>query len=265
MLNGYKRVSSEATKEGQVISSGMVDSFRSNDALFEGILKALLCNPLMASGFDRDQPESGKPLDPYAFINAQLLEINSEVNLDAGIPLIWFARQKIILNAKINANGKGAQPGESGDFGGAGGRGSTEDGKNCYMPYSGALMASGGTTAKEAEPLAEIWASRAFSLIACSKGGASGGGKNSDGNSIGGSGGGVVMLCAPVIEFGTSASIEAMGNSVDVGVGGGGGGGGLVILIANNFYGNYENKIKVTGGTGVQAGGTGWIFKKEFK
>ncbi len=116
MLNGYKRVSSEATKEGQVISSGMVDSFRSNDALFEGILKALLCNPLMASGFDRDQPESGKPLDPYAFINAQLLEINSEVNLDAGIPLIWFARQKIILNAKINANGKGAQPGESGSL-----------------------------------------------------------------------------------------------------------------------------------------------------
>lgn len=240
---------------GAPIDAYQADAFRRNDELFEKWLQSVLVSPLIPSGYDA-QSIVANP-EPYRFVNAREIEINSAISFAANInkvPIIWFARDQILIKQEINVAGKGAQPGEHGDFGGSGGYG-TVDGQPCQLPYSGIQMFPGGTSgAKRGTDLSSAWASRALPLLAYCRGGAAGG---NDGGTNGGAGGGVVVLCAPTIQFeGGSAKIDASGTDGQGGGNTGGGGGGLVVLIAKKIIGA-AGKVDVSGGQKQGTGGDG--------
>lgn len=257
-LNGFTSVPAAATMGGAPIDAYQADAFRRNDELFEKWLQSVLVSPLIPSGYDA-QAIATNP-EPYRFVNAREIEITSPISLAADqhkIPIIWFARDRIVLKETINVAGKGAQPGEHGDFGGSGGFG-TVDGQPCRLPYSGVQMFPGGITGtnaqKRGQDLSNAWASRALPLLAYCRGGAAGG---NDGGTNGGAGGGVVVLCAPTIQFeGANAKIDASGADGQGGGNTGGGGGGLVVLIAKKIIGSTGN-VDVSGGQKQGTGGDG--------
>lgn len=255
-LQGFTEIPAASTAAGSSITNVLADAFRTNDALFEKIAQSLLASPFVPNGTDGDPADAD--IDPRKFINAKNLVVGTDKELTAGVPMIWFARERIVINATISGIGKGAAAGQSGDFGGSGG---APGGGSCIMPFSTDALVQNGASAETIDP-AEAWRiNRALLYLPHLKGGAGGGGV------AGGAGGGVVCLCAPIIEFTASGLIDcsgANGTGAD-----GGGGGGLIILIANQFipetFDTAEIKVRVNGGGGGMAGGNGRILKLAFQ
>lgn len=246
-LTGFISVPEQATAGGAPIDAFQADAFRRNDTLFEQVMQALLSSPFMPTGTD------GDVVDPDAkqFVNAKTIMVNTARNLTAGVPLIWIARDKITVSNTINARGMGAPAGQAGDFGGGGGGGAT-GGQPCTMPFStdSILAASAAGAVGLNLDTADAWKlSRIPLFLPWLKGGSAG----SDG---GGAGGGVVCLCAPVIELiDPNGKIDARG--ADAGANNqGGGGGGLVLLIARQVINaNSGSTVLINGG--AAAGGSG--------
>ena len=256
-LQGYTEIQAASTAAGSAITSTLADALRTNDILFEKVAQALLASPFVPNGMDGDPTDAD--IDAKKFINARNLVIGTDKPLTSGVPLIWFARERIVINAKIDAKGKGSPAGQSGDFGGSGGG---AGGGNCTMPFSTDILVQNGASAETIIP-DEAWRiNRALLYLPHLKGGAGGGG-----GATAGSGGGVVCLCAPIIEFTPSGIIDASGN--DGTAGAGGGGGGLIILITNQIlplsFAVAPPKVLVNGGIGSPSGGNGRILKLEFQ
>ncbi len=192
-------------------------------------------------------------------VYASTIEVDNDITLEDGTPLIWLAKDKITINETINALGKGASLGNKGDFGGSGGGAAAAAGQDCEVPLLKSLIYSGGAAGAVGTNLEWDWASRALQMLPHCKGGAAGGGAN------GGAGGGIVILCAPVIELGADGVIDVRG--ADGPAGSGGGGGGLVILIAGEIINARDTgsdaNIKVDGGSGDGAGGRGFFRRAE--
>jgi hypothetical protein len=246
-LTGFISVPEQATTGGAPIDAFQADAFRRNDTLFEQVMQALLSSPFMPSGTDGDVADP----DAKQFVNAKTISVNTARNLTAGVPLIWIARDKITISNTINARGMGAQAGQPGDFGGGGGGGAT-GGQPCNMPFSTDLILTASAAGAVGRNLdtADAWKlSRIPLFLPWLKGGAAG-------SDSGGAGGGVICLCAPVIELiDPNGKIDARG--ADAGAGNkGGGGGGLVLLIARQVLNaNGGSTVLINGG--AAAGGTG--------
>ncbi len=260
-LQGFISIPEQATTGGAPIDAFQADAFRQNDVLFEQVLQSLLSSPFMPTGTDGDVIDP----DPRQVVNAKTIVVNTQRNLTASVPLIWMAREKITLNHTINARGFGAQAGQSGDFGGGGGGGAT-GGQPCNMPFSGdtILAASAAGAAGRNLDTADAWKiSRALLFLPWLKGGAAG-------SDSGGAGGGVVCLCAPLIELiDPNGKIDARG--ADAGAANkGGGGGGLIILIARQIVNaNGGTTILINGGAAAggsgAAGGNGKFIAQQFQ
>ncbi len=262
-LTGFTSIPEQATLGGAPVDAFSADAFRRNDLFFEQVARALFASPFVPNGADGVLLDAD--LDPRRFVNAQKFELGAAKTLTPRVPLIWFARERIVINANLNAKGKGAQATEAGDFGGSGGGGAAA-GMACVMPFTtedilpGGAAGAVGRSADSIDP-ADVWKqSRLFLYLPWLKGGAAGG-------SNGGAGGGVVCLCAPIIEIKGAAEIDASGDNSATG---GGGGGGLVILIAQQLINvrttGATPNVKVNGGNGVGGGngGIGKIILKEF-
>ena len=256
-INGYIKVPDSATKGGAPIDAFQADAFRQNDDLFEKLLSQLMLTPLF---LNQGTGVANNP-NPDEIIKKEEITVNSTVNVVGKVPLVWLATEEIKIEGGgiIDANGKGAEKGETGDFGGSGGGGSGagNDGKDCLLPVSGHKIISGGGTSTSGNNLNAKWGLRALSVLTNIRGGAAGG---DDGSNDGGNGGGVIVLCAPKISMAGNGKIEAKGSD---GSGGdtGGGGGGLVVLIYRekdnvHLAGGSQN-IFVDGGNGSGSGGNG--------
>jgi hypothetical protein len=246
-LTGFISVPEQATIGGAPIDAFQADAFRRNDTLFEQVMQALLSSPFMPAGTDGDL------IDPDAkqFVNAKSIIVNTARNLTAGVPLIWMARDKITINNTISARGMGAQAGLPGDFGGGGGGGAT-GGQPCTMPFStdSILAASAAGAVGLNLDTADAWKiSRIPLFLPWIKGG-------SAGSDAGGAGGGVICLCAPVIELtDPNGKIDARGADASAN-NKGGGGGGLVLLIARKLLNaNGGSTVLINGG--IPTGGSG--------
>ena len=264
-LNGYIEVSENLTQGGAPIDAFQADAFRQNDLLFEKKIKALLASPWASSGADGVQNTPS----PTRFLHATTIEINADVTATAGVPIVWFATERIRISKKINAQGAGAPSGQNGDFGGAGGADGATAGFRPLLPLSSQpliaiaankdLTAAASPTDLSGSPLA----TRILSMIGLGHGGAAGGG------ATGGAGGGIVILCAPVIEFQSpDGQIDARGADSAAA---GGGGGGMVVLIANKINGLTDTgagkNVLLDGGNQAVAarrGGHGGLLKREF-
>jgi hypothetical protein len=257
-LPGFISIPEQAVVGGAPVDAFQADAFRRNDVLFEQVAQSLLASPFVPNGTDGIPADAD--LDPRRFINAREIVVGTAKPLTARVPLIWFARERIVLNANLDGKGMGAQAGEKGDFGGSGGGGGAA-GQDCVMPFSTEVILAGGAAgapglAVDSLGPANAWkTSRALLYLPYLKGGAAG---------AAGAGGGVICLCAPVIEIRGAAEIDASGAD-----GAGGGGGGLVLLIARKFVnvrttGGMAN-VKVAGGVGAAAGGNGKIIALEYK
>jgi hypothetical protein len=253
ILQGFTSLPEQATVGGAPIDAFQADAFRRNDLLFEQVAQALLASPFVPNGMDGEPADAD--IDPRKFLNARSIVVGSPKMLAEKVPLIWFARERIVLNGSLDAKGKGAAAGETGDFGGSGGGG----GAACLMPFTSEVIVQGGAAAT-AVPPAEAWKlSRPLLYLPHLKGGAGGPAAG------GGAGGGVVCLCAPVIEIREGAEIDASGKDGA----GGGGGGGLVVLIARqliNVRSAGTANVKVNGGGGAGgAGGAGRVMALTFQ
>lgn len=253
-LNTFITIPPDATQAGAPITATVADALRENDHFFEQYLKVILATPLIPKAAT-NEPTVSNP-SAIAFINTREVLVNTPIDVATKAPLIWLATEKITISDTINATGKGAQGTETGDFGGSGGGHASTVGRACLLPLSNHLLLPGGINSdtdinRNGKPLTEDLASRALSILAFCKGGATGA---EDGTNAGGTGGGVVFLCAPEIEITSSGSIEANGTN---GVGGnaGGGGGGLIVLITYNLIEN--GNLSADGGNGVGTGGKG--------
>lgn len=251
-LQQYREIDARLIQGGAPVDFFQLDALRQNDVLFESWLRALLCAPLAPHGAD------GALTNPAAhrFVNATTITVNADVTLMDQVPLVWVARDRIQLSARIVADGKGAPLGQKGDFGGSGGGG----GQACQLPVTGREIHAGG--AANGNALDPVWAERVFTALGVSRGGAAGGG------AAGGAGGGIVVLCAPVIELLAGGQLTAKGS--DGGAASGGGGGGLVVLVARQIIGarlisdaSGAQNIFVAGGTGPAGnGGQGLFLQK---
>lgn len=251
-LQNYREINAQLIQGGAPVDFYLLDSLRQNDVLFESWLRALICTPLAPHGSD------GPLTNPAAhrFVNATTITVSADVTLAGQVPLVWIARERIQLSAKIVADGKGAPLGQKGDFGGSGGGG----GQACQIPVTGREIHPGG--AANGNALDPVWAERVFGSLGVSRGGAAGGG------AAGGAGGGIVVLCAPVIELLAGGQITAKG--ADGGAASGGGGGGLIVLIARQVIGAHlttgasgAQNIFVAGGAGpAGSGGQGLFLQK---
>ena len=260
---GFTSIPATATGSGSPFDAMLADTFRSNDHLLHALMAAGLAAPFGSRGNMANPPAP----DASDLVFADQLNISSEIILRPGIPLIWRARQKITLTAKINGKGKGPSPNTDGDFGGAGGGSATNSGSRCILPHTNPAMeiaaASVNTDGAAVDP---VWASRAWLYLQHSKGGGAGG---AEGATMGGRGGGIVVLCAPVIEFGAGGMIDVSGESGAANAGCGGG--GLVLLIAGEITGLLTDgagaNVMIQGGqptapgTG-KAGGNGLLIQK---
>ncbi len=258
-LEGYTAVPSNATLGGAPIDAFQADAFRQNDVLFQQLLQAVLTSPLVPNGMD------GIISDPpaYQVVNAKTITVSNPIPFMTGpnrhrLPLIWLAREKITIGAKIDAKGNGAfisadANTKFGDFGGSGGGSDADSGAGCRLPFSATDFLAGGASGANGNNLStELeWASRAFAYLPFCRGGAAGG------SADGGEGGGVVFLCAPVIEFLANGEIDVSGNDGKSG-NAGGGGGGLVVLTARHIHNaNLGSNILINGGTKSGSGGDG--------
>lgn len=268
-LEGYTPVPANATLGGAPIDAFQANAFRENDVLFEGLSQAILSSPLVPSGVDGDIPNDDNPLRVYHVFNAKTITVASPINFLTDsppdryrMPLIWLAREKITISANIDATGNGgfnsATAGtEIGDFGGSGGGSNSAAGAACNLPFIGTEILPGGTSSNNGVNVdddahqAEAWASRSLVYLPFCKGGAAGAGAD------GGAGGGVVFLCAPIIEIVGSAEIDASGADA-TGTNSGGGGGGLIVLTAREFINvNRNGNVKANGGAKHGSGGDG--------
>ncbi|MEZ4958228.1 MAG: hypothetical protein R2830_00275 [Saprospiraceae bacterium] len=234
---------------GAAIQATEADAFRQNGLLFHNIMQSLLTCPFLPNGVD------GDVTDPVAhrFVQANILTVaNVDVTATPKVPIVWFAREKIIIRRTVSATGMGAANGETGDFGGSGGGSSAAAGNACLLPLSNAAMdgLDGGASGAAGNPLTREWAMRALSYLSLCKGGASGGGAS------GGAGGGVIILCAPEIELAGPGKLEANGANAPGGSDAGGGGGGLIVLIAQRTTG-LNNGVNVVANGGLKDGGGG--------
>jgi hypothetical protein len=269
-LDGFTPLPETATIPGAAIDAFTAKAFRENDALFEKILQSLMCSPFMPSaalavGGSNDVDVNSDSF-ARAFLNVKTITVTTKCTLTERVPLIWVASDRIVLNEELDGSGKGAVAGTTGDFGGSGGGGASV-GPACFMPLSGKTTADrillGGAIGAAGQPVVESWQlSRALLHLAWSVGGAGGA-------DVGGAGGGVVCLCAPIIELRDKGKINVAGQGTTTNKTGGGGG-GLVILIARQIINAVEGTtILINGGTAAKSGsgqgGAGKFIKHEFK
>ena len=263
-LTGFSPIPASATEAGSPIDSMLADSFRQNDHLLHNVFASGFSAPFASRNSEANPPA----LNAGTLHFADEININSEVLLKPGTPLIWRARNKIKIAAKINGKGMGAPANTDGDFGGSGGGSATTAGKRCVLPLTNpAIVMAAGAVNTAGVALDASWASRCSLLLQACKGAGAG---STEGADAGGLGGGIVVLCAPVIEF------DAANGSIDVsgmpGAGNGGcGGGGLVLLYAGEIIGlradGANPNVLVLGGqptapgTG-KAGGNGLLIQK---
>jgi|GEM_PF-1852212 len=251
-LQQYREIDARLIQGGAPVDFFQLDSLRQNDVLFESWLRTLLCAPLAPHGTDGPQTNPAA----HRYVNATTITVNADVTLMDQVPLVWVARERIQLSAKIIADGKGAPLGQKGDFGGSGGGG----GQACQLPVLNREIHPGG--AANGTALDPVWTERVFASLGVSRGGAAGGG------AAGGAGGGIVVLCAPIIELLAGGQITAKG--ADGGAASGGGGGGLIILVARQVTGTHlvsessgPQNIFVAGGAGPNgSGGQGLFIQK---
>jgi hypothetical protein len=263
-LSGFSPIPASATEAGSPFDAMLAHSFRQNDQLLHNVFASGFSAPFASGNGEANPPVLHAGMLHYA----DEININAEVILKPGTPLIWRARNKIKIAAKINGKGMGAPANTDGDFGGSGGGSASTAGKRCVLPLTNpAIEIAGAALNTAGVPLDEIWASRCCLLLQSSKGAGAG---STEGADAGGLGGGIVVLCAPVIEF------DAATGSIDVsgmpGSGNGGcGGGGLVLLYAGEIIGlradGANPNVLVQGGqptapgTG-KAGGNGLLLQK---
>lgn len=264
-LAGYLAIPASATAPEAAYDAFLGQAFRLNDGLFNRLVLARFAQPWSNRGTDGILTNP----DAKSLVFADTITVDADIALQPGMPLIWFARKKITISKTINAKGLGASRAGDGDFGGAGGGGGTA-GKKCSLPRSNPTidLAAGGAAGSNAgAPLDAAWATRALLQLPFCTGAGAGG---DDGANLGGLGGGIVLLCAPVIEFAAGGKIDATGAN---GVGNaGGGGGGLIVLIAGetinlNDAGPNQNVLVAGGassGTGG-AGGGGLLLRRTFQ
>lgn len=260
---GYVAIPPSATAANAPVDALLGMAMRDNDEFFQQNIQQLLLAPFANNSVNNDivfDANTGAPLDANLLLSVKKIDVAA--NITAGnAPLIWCAQESITLKATIDASGKGAVANQPGDFGGGGGGSATLAGPVCQMPVSAIKLVDGGAVNSDGAPSTKKAASRALTCLAFCKGGA--GGAN-DGAALGGAGGGVVVLCAPVIRFEAGANIDVSGKKGASG-NAGGGGGGLIILIANELVGYNENThTKISGGakSGTSGiGGTGFVLK----
>jgi hypothetical protein len=270
ILENFISVPEAATVAGAPIDAFQANAFRQNDALFEKIVQALMCSPFMPSAATALADSSDVTVNnnnfALKFLNAKTISVTTTCIATQRVPIIWIARERITISELIDASGMGADGGQTGDFGGSGG-GGTAVGPACFMPLSAKAEADrimlGGAAGGIGNNLVDSWQlSRALLHLPWLVGGA--GGANA-----GGKGGGVVCLCAPIIELRGNGKIDVSGQKA-TGVNTGGGGGGLVILIARQILNaNEGSTILINGGShaasGSGAGGNGKFIRHEFK
>ncbi len=260
-LAGFSTIPASATESGAPFDEMLANSFKLNDEVLHEVF---------ASGFAGLQGSRGITVNPPApnageLLFADELNINTEILLKQGQPLIWRARNKITLTAKINGKGKGAATATEGDFGGSGGGSPSQSGKRCVLPLSTpAIEIAAASVNNPGADLDPVWASRASLVLPYSKGGGSGG---DSGANQGGPGGAIVVLCAPEIVFAAGGEIDVSGEPGAANAGGGGG--GLVLLIACNITGVQAEgatpNIKLNGGGSAgngKTGGKGLLIQK---
>ena len=260
-LNGFVLLPASATDVGSPFDTLLADSFRKNDSLIHSVFASGLAAPAGSRG------NVANPPTPHAadLVFADQLNIGTEVILREGTPLIWRARQKITLSAKINGKGKGAPRDSDGDFGGSGGGSPSQSGKRCVLPLSSpAIEMAAASVNNPGANLDAAWASRAWLSLQYSKGAGAGG---HSGANLGGPGGGIVVLCAPVIEFAAGGQIDVSGDQGPANAGGGGG--GLILLIAGEIVGLQADgatpNIFLAGGGSAgngKSGGNGLLVQK---
>ena len=264
-LNGFVDVPASATEPGAPYDAFLAAAFRQNDAVLYNVFMGALSAPL-ASIAESAPLENPDPKGVWV-ANHIVVDTVAGIESGAGIPLVWYARESIVLSNIVRAKGRGAASGADGDFGGTGGGGASSVGHPCVLPRSNPALelAAGGAQGNAPGTTVDpAWASRALLMLPFCKGGAAGG---DDGTNRGGGGGGVVVLCAPVIEFADNGKIDASGS--DGAANAGGGGGGLIVLIANEIRGLRDagpdpNVLVNGGGGGGGRGGNGLVIVKRF-
>ena len=259
-LQGYIPIPATATEACGPFDAILANSFRNNDHILHNILASGFAAPFGSRG------NVANPPAPHAsdLVFADHLNIAAEVILREATPLIWRARQKITLSAKINGAGKGAPRDSDGDFGGSGGGSSSHTGKQCTLPQSNPpIEIASASVDNPGTNLDPIWASRAWLSLQYSKGAGAGGQSGAD---PGGIGGGIVVLCAPVIEFAAGGQIDVRGDQGLTNAGGGGG--GLILLIAGEIIGLHADgptqNILLSGGGSAgngKSGGNGLLLQ----
>jgi hypothetical protein len=273
-LSGFVTIPDSATKPEAPIDAFLGMAYRLNDDVLQNALLSRLAQPFSNRGID--MPTSGS-LDAGNLYLATKIDLDKEIEVRGGTPLIWYAREKIKISKRIIAKGKGSLDGE-GDFGGSGGGGNKFDGLDCLMPQSKSIkIVDGGGVNLNGIDAKPHWSSRALLMLPFCKGGSKGGndislidklvGKETKevNAELGGLGGGVVVLCAPTIEFVGEGSIDVSGANGRVNAGGGGG--GIIILIASEIIGYTTEKINIEGGKGAGSGGSGgkgFLLMKRF-
>lgn len=259
LQRGFIAVPPAATAAGAPLDTFLFWSFAKNDALLEAKLRSVYAAPRLGSRTETIQNEPVTNPSPVELIETDYIVVKDDgITLTESIPLVWIAREKITISAKIDAYGRGSST--RGDFGGSGGAGSGTDGNNCILPKLNYPILEGGKSSdnKDGSPLTADWASRILAQWPHAKGGAAGGGTG------GGKGGGIVILCAPEIVFEGEGKIDVSGS--DGQNGSGGGGGGLVVLIAKKISpGDFNiNNITLKGGTGTGKGGDGYLLIHQY-
>lgn len=257
-LTDFKPITT-AFAGGANIGADQLEALRSNDMLFERLLRGLLASPFVPTGFD------GAVTTPQAdqVLFARTIELSDKITLKDGLPLIWFAQESILINvgAEISGVGKGATG--NGDLGGSGGGGNTAlaVGNDCKVPVTGVPIKAGGLQGAIGTALSAVeqakWVNRLFAMLGICQGGASGGGAD------GGKGGGLVFLCAPNIAI--SGKIDVSGGNGSANSGGGGGGAIILRSVTPaqilNEPANLVFKGGNGGGAGTGKGGDGFVFK----
>jgi hypothetical protein len=210
--------------------------------------------------------------------------LNAGVTLTAGsggqYPMVIRATQKITIAGTITMPALRPFPmGLGGGTGGGGGGGAAAGTAGTFMGYAGSNAGTGGAAGgiglvgavgntMPPNTLRFVLTTMGFpgspaSVTNTQIGayGGTGGGQGGSSGGAGGGGGGAIFLIAPIIDFQSTAVINAPGaagtaaSGASIG-GGGGGGGGLVILAAATFI-NQAGTINVQGGAGGASGGTG--------
>jgi len=178
--------------------------------------------------------------------------------------LIIVATDTITINGTIAANGTGS----------AGGLGIIVAGNNrefdeaLGMPGMGQPGGGGGGSGAGTAGTAGVQvAGDTFPFMypfACSggSGGGGGGASSTTAGGLGGAGGGVIVLCAPTVTLGATATLNTSGGNGanaggGTGAGGGGGGGAGNVYVFCRVYTDSGATFIQTGGTGGSVGGAG--------